>query len=448
MRWRNAALTLVRVAVLGLVAAFVVGGVQACGSSTGGGGAATRMAEPAGSIKIASDRFPHGLHTGSRPEIRNWRGRGLACADCHDSKAVREGRVARPGLDQHSPCDDCHKAEFAKPPGLLCKVCHSAVDPRATGASPLQPYPERGAIQTLASTFSHRSHLDAASMEAATGSHVSCSDCHERNAETRDPMVPGHKACARCHEQNASAKGKLAMEHCAGCHPDRSVDLKRGRLFITGDLKFHHATHETDRAGQPVACATCHASVEQSTSRDAMAVPAMERCATCHEDAKRSPDRVRMDNCAVCHGQIEAGTPPTSHMVSGTRPTDHTIEFRKHHSDAASARDAKCRFCHKEVAGAHEDSCFQCHQVMKPRDHNLMFRDDHGREAQVDGSRCAACHTPETCVACHSVPPRSHTPIADFRQGGHAEQARFGLTSCLTCHTYQDTCSKCHRGTR
>ena len=437
MRWVNAALTL------------VVSACVACGSSRGGSTPSRAIgAGSPGSIAVATDRFPHGLHTGDKPEIRSWHGRGLVCADCHDSRAVREGRVARPGLDQHAPCDDCHKGEFAKPPGPLCRVCHAAVDPRQPGASPLQPYPERGTVQTLASSFSHRSHLDAGKMEAATGAHVGCADCHERNPETRDPMVPGHKACARCHEQNANAKAALAMERCTGCHPDRGVELKRGRLFITGDLKFHHATHETDRTGAPVACATCHASVEQAASREAMAVPAMERCATCHEDGTRSPDRVRMANCATCHAQIDAGTPPASHMVSGTVPIDHTLEFRKHHGDAAAARDSNCRFCHREVSGAHEDSCFQCHEVMRPRDHNLMFRDDHGREVQADGSRCAACHAPETCAACHAVPPRSHTPLGEFRQGGHAEQARFGLTSCLTCHTYEDTCSKCHRGTR
>jgi hypothetical protein len=438
MRWVNVALTL------------VVSACAACGPSRGGSTPSRAIGGPGspGSIAVETDRFPHGLHTGDKPEIRSWHGRGLFCADCHDPRAVRDGRVARPGLDQHAPCDDCHKGEFAKPPGPLCRVCHTAVDPRASGGSPLQPYPERGTVQTLASTFSHRSHLDAGKMEAATGAHVSCADCHERNPDTRDPMVPGHKACARCHEQSAKAKAALAMERCTGCHPDRGVELKRGRLFITGDLKFHHATHETDRTGNAVACATCHAAVEQSASREAMAVPAMERCATCHEDGTRSPDRVRMANCAICHAQIDAGTPPTSHMVSGAVPIDHTLEFRKHHGDAAAARDSNCRFCHREVSGAREDSCFQCHQVMRPRDHNLMFRDDHGREVQADGARCAACHAPETCVACHAVPPRSHTPLGEFRQGGHAEQARFGLTSCLTCHTYEDTCSKCHRGTR
>lgn len=436
MRWVNAALTPICVLAL----------CMACGSPRGGA-APTRLAEP-GAIQVASDRFPHGLHTGDKPEIRGWRGRGLTCGDCHDPRAVRDGKVARPGLDQHAPCDDCHKAEFARPPGLLCKVCHTAVEPRRSGASPLHPYPERGALRTLAATFSHRSHLDAGAMEAATGSHVSCGDCHQRDPDSQDPRLPGHAQCARCHEQSAGGKAALAMERCAGCHPERSVELRRGRIFITGDLRFAHATHVVDRAGAAVGCTTCHTGVEQASSREAMAVPAMERCATCHEDAQKSPDRVRMANCAVCHREITAGVPPANHQVSGTRPSDHTLAFRTLHGEAAAARDSKCRFCHTEVSGAPEDSCFQCHQVMKPRDHSLMFRSDHGRAVQADGSRCATCHVPESCVACHSVPPRSHTPIGEFRAGGHAEQARFGLTSCLACHTYEDTCSKCHRGVR
>lgn len=362
-----------------------------------------------------------------------------------------EGRIARPGAQQHAPCDDCHKAEFGKPPGPLCRVCHTSVDPMRKGGSPLQAYPERGTVQTLAAGFSHRLHLDAGPMERATGMHVACSDCHPRDPRTRDPMVPGHDACARCHEQAASVKATLPMSHCAGCHPVRDVALVRGRLLITGDLSFHHAAHETDLTGAPVACTTCHEGVDASSSRDQMAVPPMVRCSQCHDDAARSPDRVRMSNCKTCHANITTGTPPLNHGVTeggAARPADHTLVFRKHHGTQAASPNANCRFCHTEVTGAAEDSCFQCHEVTKPRDHNLLFRDDHGRDAQADADRCAACHAPETCLACHSVPPRSHTPLGEFRLGGHAEQARFGLTSCLTCHTYEDTCSRCHRGTR
>src|SRR6185503_17811653 len=143
MRW---------VIALSALVVFVLG---SCGSSRGGA-TPTRTTERTGSIPVVADRFPHALHTGDKPEIRRWQGRGLGCADCHEARAVREGRVARPGTDQHAPCDDCHKAEFAKSPGPLCRNCHVSVDPRAKGASPLQPYPERGTVQTLAATFSHR----------------------------------------------------------------------------------------------------------------------------------------------------------------------------------------------------------------------------------------------------------------------------------------------------
>ncbi|MBA3394249.1 MAG: hypothetical protein H0T89_16495 [Deltaproteobacteria bacterium] len=444
---------MMRVAIISL--AITMGIVSGCSSSRSS--TPSQVARTSrGSIAVDTDRFPHGVHTGNQPEIRGWQGRGLGCVDCHDARAVKEGRVARPGTNQHAPCDDCHKAEFGKPPGKLCKVCHEVVDPFTKGSSPLQSYPMRGTTQALASVFSHRLHLDKAEMERATGAHIGCADCHERDDKSRDPMVPGHKACARCHEGVDNVKSTLAMETCSGCHPPRNVELARGRRFITGDLKFAHATHETDKNGAPVKCTTCHANVDVAANREDMSVPPMVQCAQCHEDSSRSPDSVRMSNCGICHTQIASGSPPGNHMVGGSvgtlasaaRPIDHTMQFRKHHGEQAAAKDSNCRFCHTEVQGAREDSCFQCHLVMKPRDHNLMWRSDHGREAQADGKRCASCHTPETCVACHSVPPRSHTPIADFRLGGHAEQARFGLSSCLTCHTYEDTCSKCHRGTR
>jgi hypothetical protein len=434
-----------------LAITIVIAAVGCSPSSTGT--TPSRVAKGRASIAVDTDRFPHGVHTGDKPEIRNFQGRGLGCVDCHDAASVKTGRVARPGQNQHAPCDDCHKGEFAKPPGKLCKVCHEKVDPFVKGSSPLQLYPERGTTRALASSFSHQLHLDKGKMEDATGAHVACSDCHVRDAKSRDPHIPGHAQCARCHEQQGTVKKKLAMDTCSGCHPQRGVELTRGRRFITGDLKFAHATHEVDKNGAAVPCTTCHVSVEDSAERGEMEVPPMVRCAQCHEDAGRSPDKVRMANCGVCHGAIESGSPPGNHLVGGGggetgRPLDHTLYFRKHHGEQAAKANSNCRFCHTEIQGAREDSCFQCHLTMKPRDHNLMWKSDHGKEAQADGQRCAQCHAPETCTACHSVPPRSHTPLGEFRLGGHADLARFGLSSCMTCHTYEDTCSKCHRGTR
>jgi hypothetical protein len=397
---------------------------------------------------VMTDRFPHAAHTSDKPGIKDWQGHGLRCEDCHDATAVATGKLARPGMAQHAPCDDCHRKEFEKPPGALCKVCHTTVDPFAQGDSPLKSYPDIGIVQALASTFSHQLHLNKGRMESATGHHVSCGDCHVRDQQSRDPQLPDHIACVPCHEQDARVKAALPMAKCGACHLQRNVEIARGRIFIVGDLTFHHATHETDRTGAPVPCTACHANVDTSASREDMAVPAMERCAQCHEDARRSPDKVRMEHCQTCHSKITSGAAPLDHMVSGGLPSDHTVEFRHDHATQAVAANANCRFCHQELSGRKEDSCFQCHNVMRPRDHNIAFRDDHGHEAEADSSRCATCHAPEVCAACHSVPPPSHTPIDTFRLGGHAEQARFNLTACLTCHTYQDTCSQCHRGTR
>jgi len=429
-------------------AAIITAFLVACGSSRNTTPSQTKGA-PSKVPVVDTDRFPHGKHSGS---IRNSEGKTLGCIDCHDAQSVREGKVARPGANQHAPCDDgqCHKKEFEKPPGPLCKVCHQNVNPFAKGSSPLQSYPERGNVQTLASNFSHKLHLDKEAMEKASGSHVDCTDCHERN-EAKDPMLPGHKACARCHEQAPKVKASRAMEKCDGCHP-QNVELTRGRRFIQGDLRFAHATHEKDRSGAAVPCKTCHGGVEDSPSpRSKLEIPKMERCAQCHEDSQRSPDRVRMSECGVCHGAVDLGSVPPNHLISGgssQRPNDHTLEFRKHHAEQAQSKDAPCRRCHTQLVGLREDTCFQCHQVMKPHDHTMMWRDDHGKDAQTDSTRCANCHAPEVCAGCHSVPPRSHTPLGEFKQGGHAEQARFGLSACMTCHTFQTTCIKCHRGTR
>lgn len=374
---------------------------------------------------------------------------------------MKEGRPARPGgtrepTQQHAPCDDgkCHQKEFGKAPGPICKVCHVSVDPFTTKNSPLQAYPERGRSQALASSFSHALHLDKEKMERASGSHVACLDCHERQEKSRDPDPAGHKACARCHEQASKVKAALPMENCAGCHPKRGVELTRGRRFIIGDLIFAHATHEKNKDGTDIQCTTCHAGVPEAKTREEMAVPAMERCAPCHEDQTRTPDRVRMENCQVCHSAaVDLANAPANHLVTGSkgsnnRPNDHTLEFRKNHAEQAQAKDSPCRRCHTELQGVREDMCFQCHQLMRPHDHNVMWKNDHGRDVQTDAQRCVTCHAPETCAGCHAVPPRSHTPLGLFRNGGHAELARFALSSCLTCHTYETTCIKCHRGVR
>jgi hypothetical protein len=402
-----------------------------------------------GPIAADSDRFPHQLHTGNDPTIRAFEGRGLACADCHPAEAVRQGKVARPGSNNHFPCDVCHKDEFYKPPGAFCRNCHESVDPTTRGAVVMQPYPERGLKRVLAAAFSHKLHLDKDGMEAKVGHHLDCGDCHKRDPQSRDPVLPQHAQCAPCHSAEKAAQAKLDMVNCEGCHPTRNVPLDRGRVLYTDDLIFAHADHEVDNSGEEIGCRTCHDQIPNSLSAEDVSVPAMQRCAICHEDTSRTPDRVRIANCGVCHKTITAGVAPRNHLSGGSVPENHTIAFRKDHGEAAGAKDARCAFCHTGLSGSSRDTCFECHQTWAPRDHNLGWKDDaHGQEAIVDRDRCAQCHTAEYCTACHSLPPRSHQPLGDFRLGGHAEAARYDLRSCFACHTFEATCSQCHRSVR
>lgn len=404
---------------------------------------------PKGAVPADSDRFPHSLHTGDNERIRSYKGRGLMCTDCHPAEAVVKGEYARPGLNQHSPCDDCHADEFFKPPGKFCKNCHTDINPLVKGATKMQPYPERGFRRVLASKFSHRMHLDTGDMDSEVGFHVSCNDCHLRDPKSKDPRLPGHKQCARCHAKKKKAREAVNMSDCKACHPQRDVELVRGRIFIKRDLIFAHSDHVKDRAGAAINCDTCHSDVRRSRSAEDVSVPRMQRCATCHEDSHKTPERVRISRCETCHQTIDSGSPPANHLVGKGLPESHTVEFRTNHGEQARSKDANCRFCHEGLTDSTRDTCFQCHQLMRPRDHNLGWREDaHGREAAADRERCATCHQADYCTACHSIPPRSHQPFAEFRLGGHAQVARFDMRSCYACHTFERTCSSCHRRLR
>jgi len=436
------------------VAALSVFATVSCSGRAGTASGARGSASPSGaSIAADNDRFPHGLHTGDDPRISGYKGRGLGCGDCHPAEAVIAGESPRPGANGHSPCDDCHRDEFYKPPGKFCRNCHTDIDPKVQGATKMQPYPERGFVQVLAPAFSHRQHLDKAGLDQQLGFHVGCADCHARDDKSRDPMQPGHAECARCHEKEASVKKALPMQNCRGCHPKRDVELVRGRRFITGDLVFAHSTHEKNADGSAIGCDSCHAEVRDSTSSDQVVVPAMVACAECHEDASKTPDRVRIAKCDVCHqsmGPDAISNAPANHMIgSGELPEDHTIEFRQNHGEQAANPNNRCSFCHDTITGSARDNCFACHQVMRPRSHTISWREDsHGREAVSDRDACATCHDAEYCTACHSIPPRSHQPFAEFRAAGHAQEARFDLRSCFACHTFEDSCSDCHRRLR
>ncbi len=401
-----------------------------------------------GSIATNTDKFPHALHSSDQERFKSFEGRGLACSDCHSPEAVKSGEIPRPGEGEHAPCDICHAGEFMKPPGQFCRICHESVDIATPGATTMQPFPAPAKQRMMPASFSHKSHLDTQSMETKAGFHLSCEDCHSQGEVGSAPGAPRHPECARCHDRNPKL---TPMSACTRCHAEGQADTGPRSIRMSEEIRFTHGAHKQDRVGAAIACQECHASVVVSTKVQDVSLPTMEQCAGCHQDPARSPERVRVAQCQVCHSAMlgNGGNAPRSHRSGPRLPDDHTLDFRTNHADQAADSRANCQYCHENLSGDSRDSCFQCHEVMRPKDHRLGWQNEmHGREASVNRNRCATCHQVDYCTACHSIPPRSHQPMDAFRLGGHAQAARFGLSSCMACHTMQGTCASCHRGVR
>lgn len=384
-------------------------------------------------------RFPHARHA------------ALACTDCHNLDAVLSGEAARPGIDDHAPCDRgaCHEDAFLAEPGPICAICHDRVVPGSAGETGLAPYPPERGSRALAAEMSHRQHLDFARMERRVGFHITCVDCHTTD-ESGTPAMPGHAVCGRCHAPEAATPKIPAMHRCALCHRPRPRQPYRERRLITGDLRFRHSDHQVDRRGTQIRCAECHERSPETTTVGEHPTPRTAACVTCHDDSERTPTSKRMRVCRTCHsvrGLALGILAPRSHLPERERPEDHTLAFRRDHAEEARVDSARCARCHTFMSGSARQVCDECHQVMRPLDHVVTWREyDHGPAASAEADRCATCHTAPFCTTCHSRPPRSHFPASTFAIGGHASLARINLRSCLTCHDPESGCtgSGCH----
>jgi hypothetical protein len=187
--------------------------------------------------------------------------------------------------------------------------------------------------------------------------------------------------------------------------------------------------------------------VPASASLATLKLPGMLDCVGCHETSRRLGAQFRMSNCTLCHLDKPSGPLPASHN-NNVRPPSHNASFRIQHQDQAAAPDAKCFACHASVTpdAIAGNRCVSCHQVMKPVSHTPRWRDDiHGRYAALDRTVCATCHVADYCSRCHNELPRTHVPLALFKNGAHARLAMLDQRACMTCHTFENTCASCHR---
>jgi hypothetical protein len=385
----------------------------------------------------------------------------IECSLCH--VAVKDGSVElqRPSHDQ---CMGCHADDFdnnyAKARMTLCAVCHTSSTAR--GKTDLQPFPRYRGARALLFQFSHARHVDQQGRkDPVSGFRSDCTFCHKFDAQGVFARFPGHTECTACHGKpgvTPQLTPALDAEGCTGCHTPQEIEnpgfTKNRRLIaqtaVSGkyvDIKFTHVSHFAVKQKFNLDCTTCHYAIPRSTSLGDLTLPKMVDCVECHDTSKSISADYRMSNCKVCHADSVAGLfTPVSH-TRNVKPATHTESFRIHHEQDATAPDAKCFVCHLNVTASVEvkNQCMACHVTMKPASHTARWKDDlHGKYAALDRVSCATCHGADSCVRCHNELPRSHTPLPIFAGGGHATLALFDTRACLTCHTFQNTCSECH----
>jgi hypothetical protein len=392
------------------------------------------------SSKASADQKPFYLHAFHVKQL------GLDCSTCH--VPVKDGSVVlkRPGHDQ---CMVCHQDDFgAKLNPKLCAQCHTQFPP--TG-NDLYPFPRYQNKRPIVFEFSHALHVDPqARVDSHTGFRSDCTFCHQLNAQGVEEF-PGHTQCAACHSK-AGMKPLLSADSttadCLGCHLPEAIENPnyiKGRVIPSqvasgkyGNINFNHTVHFRFREQLQLQCTTCHSAILRSTSLETLQLPKMITCAQCHDAAHTVPVQFRMNDCQSCHLDGKSGL---------VKPAYHTGNFRLNHAKMAAAPGANCYVCHTNLRPSETGSkqCLSCHEVMRPQSHTVQWKEDiHGKYAAIDRETCATCHVADFCINCHNQLPRSHVPLGPFENGGHANLAMLNERSCLTCHTVQNTCSRCH----
>ena len=250
--------------------------------------------------------------------------------------------------------------------------------------------------------FSHNLHV--------TENGMACADCHGKLNEGRF-AVPTHASCKECHEDWVTAK-TIDAKTCGMCHKikdlkELSLD-KPGKMTAQANGVFMHSAALTNR------CADCHGTLfDKKVTR----IPEMTRKVKL--EIRERAHKWGMD-CAACHVNMDAKTPPPNHSQNWTR----------RHGELGTQPDNVCGVCHRD------ESCRECHQVTRPASHNNLWRlKTHGMQGAWDRARCLVCHQQDSCDACHAeTRPLSHN--AGWKQN-----------HCLNCHVSKGTgsgCTVCH----
>ena len=248
------------------------------------------------------------------PEFAMWNKgshRGVACQRCHHTTAEEGIAMLRAFLAGASP--DGRKPH-AKVEVGACAACHLSHDPQ---------WPQ------IAGSRGHKLH--------ALEKKIECVRCHAAGVHGFEPVMA---SCAGCHGEHAVRPGGMQQLHCFACHDFLSADpglrptrrdclrchraegVAAARFAEGAPMQFDcgrcHKPHARTKAGERVACGTCHAQVARAGLHG---VPGHAECKACHAaHLWRTSDK----DCSRCHAGVAAhaggGACSGCHSFAGAGP--------------------------------------------------------------------------------------------------------------------------------
>lgn len=368
-----------RAAMLCLIAAFSIWGIQAFGTET-------RTEDKTGSsradiifigsmavlgeLERPSVPFKHDQHTTAISE------QGKDCTACHiqkeNSLSLSFKRIENTDRQTvmdiyHDNCIACHKETAAsrnKSGPVECGGCHVEKPAVQSARMPMGlnqslHFRHSKALNDKCEQCHHEYDETTKKLIYVKEKEGSCRYCHKPVSEKNriSMSLASHAACIDCHLKSTALKKKTGPFTCAGCHDAKSQSLfekiapvprmerkqpdarliKTGKEALENRMNFVPFDHKAHEAGS-------------------------DTCRVCHHAG--------MQNCSTCHTMT--GSPEGSKI---------RLEQAMHHNHS----DSSCIGCHakqqkkRECAGCHglltgdkkdEAGCVKCHAPISSGDHS------------------------------------------------------------------------------
>lgn len=342
--------------------------------------------------------------------------------------------------------------------------------------------------------FNHDKHVEALMKAEGKKPWATCAECHgevtkgkkhyfvfkfPKGLHSKDPKVvmkAYHDACIGCHKKFIKEGKHAGPITCAGCHVEKTADLKITYPAAEFDYKEHYehivALHKKTGKPEKETCAECHYTYDLKTHKLYYKKGAEESCYYCHKlDQKnvtpelaailritKSKDldlkTISHMECISCHLKIRENWICNKKNLNTMECALLLKKSNKayKHCKLPPVRCVKCHAIHRTLAElkkvprpdrGQKDWYFL--KVKNGRMKGVPF--DHKLHEYVCKS-CRDCHHQglEACDKCHTL---TGSPKGGYVTLAEAYHAVFAKQSCVGCHNRvvltDKKCAGCHK---